>query len=326
MSSGREIEVSELKTRAEALRAAIARAQTELESVSAEERAISDRIAELAAPPKPNPNPKPEVPRIKGGWTRAPFAKKTTTFEREPSPVMVPAAAPSSKTATTVLMTAPQLRLRRREAWRVALAGAGLSAVLATIGFFVYQEARPTAHAPPTVVAAPEPPPPPKKIITAEPPPTALPLPTVVPTTTVAPPVRPAPTGFFGLRRHTETPPRVPSTSTSTPADDADRLLNGALGDPTTPAPSMGAITIVCMPKCDQTIDNGVALGPGHIFNRPVTAGRHVLVLSAPNGVKKTLTVNITANVTRDVRVMMEAPQPPPPTPAPSASSLSDVF
>ena len=36
---------------------------------------------------------------------------------------------------------------------------------------------------------------------------------------------------------------------------------------------ALGAITVVCMPKCDQIIDNGASLGPGHIFNRPVPVG-----------------------------------------------------
>jgi hypothetical protein len=70
----------------------------------------------------------------------------------------------------------------------------------------------------------------------------------------------------------------------------------------------MGAITVVCMPKCDQIVDNGTPLGPGHIFNRPVPSGRHVLVLSAPNGVKKTMQVEVQPEVTREVRISMEKP------------------
>jgi hypothetical protein len=60
------------------------------------------------------------------------------------------------------------------------------------------------------------------------------------------------------------------------------------------------------MPKCDQIIDNGTPLGPGHIFNRPVPAGRHVLVLSAPNGVKKNLQVEVAPEQTREVRIPMD--------------------
>jgi hypothetical protein len=74
-----------------------------------------------------------------------------------------------------------------------------------------------------------------------------------------------------------------------------------------TPA-AMGALTVVCLPKCDQIIDNGTPLGPGHIFNRPVPAGRHVLVLSAPNGVKKTMAVEVPPDTTREVRLSMDRP------------------
>jgi hypothetical protein len=60
------------------------------------------------------------------------------------------------------------------------------------------------------------------------------------------------------------------------------------------------------MPKCDQIVDNGTPLGPGHIFNRPVPAGRHTLALSAPNGVKKNLVVDVAPEQTREVRISMD--------------------
>lgn len=63
---------------------------------------------------------------------------------------------------------------------------------------------------------------------------------------------------------------------------------------------------MVCTPKCDQTVDNGSPLGPGHIFNRPVAAGRHVLQLSAPNGVKKSVTVEVPADQPKEVRMPMD--------------------
>ncbi|MBX3233274.1 MAG: hypothetical protein KF837_38475, partial [Labilithrix sp.] len=76
------------------------------------------------------------------------------------------------------------------------------------------------------------------------------------------------------------------------------------------PAPrpgAMGSLTVVCMPaKCDQIIDNGTPLGPGHIFSRPVLAGRHTLQLSAPNGVKKTLVVDVLPEQLKDVRIPMD--------------------
>ncbi len=69
---------------------------------------------------------------------------------------------------------------------------------------------------------------------------------------------------------------------------------------------ALGALTVVCMPKCDQIVDNGSPLGPGHIFNRPVPAGRHVLTLSAPNGAKKNLQVEVVPGETREVRISMD--------------------
>jgi hypothetical protein len=53
-------------------------------------------------------------------------------------------------------------------------------------------------------------------------------------------------------------------------------------------------------------VDNGSPLGPGHIFNRPVSSGRHVLSLSAPNGVKKTMQVEVAPGETREVRISMD--------------------
>jgi serine/threonine-protein kinase len=73
----------------------------------------------------------------------------------------------------------------------------------------------------------------------------------------------------------------------------------------TSPA-ALGTLTVVCMPKCDQIIDNGTPLGPGHIFNRPVPSGRHALILSAPNGVKKTVQVDVTPEQNTAVRTSME--------------------
>ena len=76
---------------------------------------------------------------------------------------------------------------------------------------------------------------------------------------------------------------------------------------PKPPKPAaLGALTVVCMPKCDQIIDNGASLGPGHIFNRPVPSGRHVLQLSAPNGAKKNLVVEVAAEQTKEVRMSMD--------------------
>src|SRR6185437_8881736 len=58
------------------------------------------------------------------------------------------------------------------------------------------------------------------------------------------------------------------------------------------PLAEMGTLTIVCAPsRCDQIIDNGVPLGPGHIFNKTVAAGPHRLQLRSATGEMKTLRV-----------------------------------
>ena len=54
-------------------------------------------------------------------------------------------------------------------------------------------------------------------------------------------------------------------------------------------------------------MDNGTPLGPGHIFNRPVSAGRHALVLSA-NGVKKAMVVDVQPDQPKEVRISMDKP------------------
>ncbi|MEA2749136.1 MAG: eukaryotic-like serine/threonine-protein kinase, partial [Myxococcales bacterium] len=101
------------------------------------------------------------------------------------------------------------------------------------------------------------------------------------------------------------TPPPAPRPA-STP------VAVAAPAAPPTPAPTvrkpaaLGAITVVCMPKCDQIIDNGTSLGPGHIFNRPVPSGRHVLQLSAPNGARKNLVVEVAPEQTKEVRMSMD--------------------
>jgi len=123
-------------------------------------------------------------------------------------------------------------------------------------------------------VAAPAPPPPPPVAVAAATPPVIAPAPTA-PRPTAAPVAAPA------------AAPAAPPPTAKKPA-------------------ALGAITVVCMPKCDQIIDNGASLGPGHIFNRPVPAGRHVLQLSAPNGARKNLVVEVAPEQTKEVRMSMD--------------------
>jgi eukaryotic-like serine/threonine-protein kinase len=149
---------------------------------------------------------------------------------------------------------------------------------------------------PPTVTPAPPPHPPgdPNTPVAAATPPPATPPPTPPAATPTTPPTTPPATPATAR-------PAAPSPAPQpAPQASAKKQANNALG----------ALTVVCMPKCDQIIDNGTPLGPGHIFNRPVPAGRHVLVLSAPNGVKKTVPVEVFPEVTREVRMPMDKAGP----------------
>jgi hypothetical protein len=166
---------------------------------------------------------------------------------------------------------------------KVTTAGPGSSAVP------VAPTAAPTAPPPAMTAAAPEPATPP-----AVAPPAPAPITPAAPTVAAAvPPPAPAPI--------------APAATPVRPAA-APQPVPQPAAAPTTPKkPSaLGAITVVCMPKCDQIIDNGTPLGPGHIFNRPVPSGKHTLGLSAPNGVKKNLVVEVVPEQTREVRISMD--------------------
>jgi serine/threonine-protein kinase len=62
---------------------------------------------------------------------------------------------------------------------------------------------------------------------------------------------------------------------------------------------------VVCFPACDQVLDNGRALGPSPIFQRPVSAGEHRLKLSAGNAVK-VITIVVAENELKIVKQPMQ--------------------
>ena len=90
----------------------------------------------------------------------------------------------------------------------------------------------------------------------------------------------------------------------SRPAASASAVV--AAGAPAPAANGTGTLTVVCLPKCDQILDNGAVLGNGYVFGQQVAAGHHTLSLSSSNGVKKTLPVDIPASGTKELRVSME--------------------
>lgn len=138
---------------------------------------------------------------------------------------------------------------------------------------------------------------------------TAPPVATAPPATETATPT-PAPSASVVAASKPATPTPTPQPQPATPPTPVAKPTPVPVAAPT-PTPvakpsALGAITVVCMPKCDQIVDNGTSLGPGHIFNRPVPAGRHTLSLSAPNGVKKNLVVEVAPEQTREVRISMD--------------------
>jgi len=139
----------------------------------------------------------------------------------------------------------------------------------------------PTQAATTAAVAAPSPDPPPAGVAAAPQPAGPQPVGPTAPSLAAAP-MRPAPAA------------PAPALAPAPPKAAAGK------------SSALGAITVVCMPKCDQIIDNGTSLGPGHIFNRPVPSGRHVLQLSAPNGARKNLVVEIAPEQTKEVRMSMD--------------------
>jgi eukaryotic-like serine/threonine-protein kinase len=150
--------------------------------------------------------------------------------------------------------------------------------------------------APPAAVTAP--PPPTTAALPAEPVP-ATPAVAAPPPVTVAAAAPPPPVAVPVAAP----PPPAPVARPSPPPAAAPVPVPAP--KPAKPA-ALGAITVVCMPKCDQITDNGTPLGPGHIFNRPVPSGRHVLQLSAPNGARKNLVVEVAPEQTKEVRMSMD--------------------
>ena len=159
-----------------------------------------------------------------------------------------------------------EVRPRRRAVWGPALAGALASALLAAplVALVVREPPRP-----PLVVAAPPAPP--------------APVETSTPVSVIPAPELPL-------------PEPVPIARVQNPAVPATREARASS--------VKGALTVVCLPKCEDILLDGKSIGPGHLFNVPAPAGRHVLSLST-GSVKKIFPIDIPPDATRDVRVYM---------------------
>lgn len=78
-----------------------------------------------------------------------------------------------------------------------------------------------------------------------------------------------------------------------------------ALAKPLDGAGGIGAITVICIPKCAGTKIDGIDLGPGHVFNRPTPAGSRSVILTGADGTEKELVAAIAPGRTTEVRVTM---------------------
>jgi hypothetical protein len=314
-TAGKHREIVELAAHAAALRAAIARAELELTAASAEERAIAERIQRL------RDSVQDEATTVIVEGAAAPKQAIEGRYEQrgrdETAPAQFLPHDPQKTARTqTTLITRARLRLEERETWRVALAGALLAILLAAIVAAGYRTLRSDTAAPEKAQdhggttgtssrAAPS--------STELRPPTPRVAPSPVPISTATTErwprlraARPLPSAAAtspptALRAPIPSAPGAPSSF-----DFGIPATRDNPASPPAPASKLGTLTILCTPRCDQIRVNGTSVGPGHIFNRPTSVGRKVLVLSAPNGARKVVTVEVEPETTTELRVSME--------------------
>jgi hypothetical protein len=261
-------ELAELTERAASLRATIARLESELASVNAEQAAIADRLRSFGDADGSDEAKTRVEPVAASGDRNSPAAARTKTKEL----ASLKAAAVGAGLAiglVIVVLLALDLGTSRREGVAAATGPAASVSPPAV-----------SAPATGTSAARDEIPSPPANAPAAEVP-TSLPLATATDASA--------------------------SAASASPTDASTTAASASAAQPAAP----GAMTIVCSPRCDSVVDNNVPLSAGSLVNVPVASGPHKLVLSAPNGVKKTVLVNVAPGQTREVRVSME-PAPPP--------------
>jgi hypothetical protein len=192
-------------------------------------------------------------------------------------------ALESSQSGPTKTALVPRvIERQRRQLILVGACSSAATAILLGLGALVFSKP-PPAPAPPPIVASPLPPAPTAPEIPPPPPLASIAVPEPPPVVVMDPP-RPPRRVSPPLAVKEEAPKRA----------HPDDVENGSL-------------TVICLPvKCDSIVDNGTAIGPGHIFNRPVPVGRHSLVLHGANGVTKNVRVEIHADQLKEVRVMMQ--------------------
>jgi hypothetical protein len=184
---------------------------------------------------------------------------------------------------------------RTAEAWRRRMVMVGIASSLSTAVFMIGIYAMVTLlerdRTPPPAPVVLEPPRPPPPETVSPPPPRDV---------IAEKPAEPAPEPTVKA----DTPKKPKSVLEANPYDPN----GGSVSD------SPGALTVICLPvRCDSITDNGVPLGPGHIFSRPTPPGQHNLILHSPNGGFKKVTVLVKSDETREVRMPMDDPAAPKP-------------
>ncbi len=303
---------------------------------------FADAPLPMMGQPTIPPQRQPAPPTFSGEYPHSGHPSMPNVYPRSPqasSGRNYPTVTGPSNDGRT--MTVERLR-RRPPMWVVGALSCSIALLVAGIGIAIYsatsappKRAQPTpsttgtgvAVAPPlgsgpfssartafTAVAGPANAPP----VPAPPPGAGAP---VVPPALTAPPVTPPTPPVIDTP---PTPPApvetAPTATTAAPTAAAPQTqpqpaprpqpapIPTPVAPPKTPpkAGGLGAITVVCIPKCSQIIDNGTSLGAGHLFNRPVPAGRHNLTLVAPNGVRKNVVAEVVPEQTKEVRISMD--------------------
>lgn len=72
----------------------------------------------------------------------------------------------------------------------------------------------------------------------------------------------------------------------------------------------MGALSIICTPRCDSIVDNGTPLSPGNLVALPVAAGPHKVVLTS-GSVKRSFSVKIAPGEMKELKADLEKPSTP---------------
>ncbi len=251
-----------------------------------------DSTPEPPAPPPPPPPPAPPPPP-------PPLVAQRPLLNTTPRALYAP-EAPARRSV-------PQSEASAKVGWWVALVVAALA--VGAGGAWVLAPRLPPDPRAAVVAIVPPAPAPPSSLTTAATSASAAlavvatgPSPTPVPTASPSPdPAEaPRPPADPGTPEPVAANPPVAATAA------APRPRHTAHRPPAPAEPGRtGLLTVVCVPACDDVLDNGRSLGPSPVFKASVVAGPHRLTLRiASPAAEKTAEVNVVAD---DTTVLREA-------------------